>query len=183
MMMTWDYVSWYEEQVLELDWPAVELVSGPCSLTFTEAWGFFFFFFLKQHQICAESDMCKRVCVWDKSTFFLLCSETNIQQSYTSLLFMPVTLLFSVIQFHSHRYHSTLLFFLTLSNLFAASPSLDSFCFCCPSSVPPSQTTCYSVQAGCRQHYSSSAYCSCRTTLFHPTPLSTPPPPLCLSVW
>lgn len=45
-------------------------------------------------------------------------------------------------------------------------------------SVPPLQATCYSVQGGCRQHYSSSAYCCCRrcccsTTLFHP-----PPPPL-----
>lgn len=43
-------------------------------------------------------------------------------------------------------------------------------------SVPPSQATCYSVQAGCRQHYSSSAYCCCRTTLFHPPT----PPSFCL---
>lgn len=33
-------------------------------------------------------------------------------------------------------------------------------------SVPPSQTTCYSVQGGCKQHCSTSSYRCCRTRLF-----------------
>lgn len=53
-------------------------------------------------------------------------------------------------------------YFRTLSNSFSASPSHNSLLAHRFPSVSPSQSTCYSVQGGCRHYYSSSAYC-CRT--------------------
>lgn len=108
---------------------------------------------------------------WNKSTSMILKPSFHP----IDLLFFPSrnTVPLSPISQHSLIFSPSLTYSQPLppSALFTPAALL---------SVPPSQATCYSVQGGCRQHYSSSAYCCCRTTLFHPPSL---PPPLHLSVW
>lgn len=134
------------------------------------------------HHICVCTQSRRnRVCVSRKLPF----SRSAVKQKYindTQTFFSPHWLAFfspsrntvplSQISQHSLIFSPSLTYSQPLppSALFTPAALL---------SVPPSQATCYSVQGGCRQHYSSSAYCCCRTTLFHP-PL---PPPLRLSVW
>lgn len=67
---------------------------------------------------------------------FQLCSETKVHQWYSNLLLTPLTRFFSLYHSLALRDIAPLSYFLTLSNLFSASPSLPSLLSCCPSFSP-----------------------------------------------
>lgn len=116
--------------------------------------------------VCMYRQVC--VCVCDRFTFSALWwNKSNINDTQTFFsphwlaFFLFTTVLLSQISHHSLIFSPSLTYSQPLPPSLLFSPAALP-------SVPPSQTTCYSVQGGCRQHCCSSPYCCCRTRLFYP---------------